>query len=242
MESYRVALAGNPNTGKSTLFNVLTGLKQHTGNWTGKTVLKAEGEFTYKDVHVQMIDLPGTYSLYSNSTDEEVARDYILFEQPDVTVVVLDATSLQRNMNLALQVLEMSQKVVVCVNLVDEAAKLGITMDANKLSLKLGVPVVKISARTEQGIDTLLDTIIGVASGRLQTSPLQITYGEEIEAKIDKLVPAIRSVFGNRFPARWVALRFLDGDESLIHALSEELRRTKQQELTTYGSTFGLHT
>lgn len=123
MRTYTVALAGNPNTGKSTLFNALTGLKQHTGNWSGKTVSLASGHYEYKDARFQFIDLPGTYSLFSNSADEEVARDYIIFEKPDVTLLVLDATALERSLNLALQVLEMTDRVIVCLNLMDEAKK-----------------------------------------------------------------------------------------------------------------------
>lgn len=242
MSSYRIALAGNPNTGKSTLFNLLTGLKQHTGNWTGKTVLRAEGEFSYQDKQFQIIDLPGTYSLYSNSADEEVARDYIIFEQPDITIVVLDATALERNLNLALQVLEMTDKVVIGINLIDEAEKLGIKIDDKSLAQKLGVPVVKISAREEIGVNQLLDTVIAVITGKLHPTPLQIKYSEQIEAKIDKLIPYIITLFGNRYPARWLALRFLDGDASLIASLKDQLFRMNQQEMKTYGQSFGLNT
>ena len=146
-----VALAGNPNTGKSTVFNALTGLRQHTGNWPGKTVTRAEGGFVYGDKRFKLVDLPGTYSLLSTSTDEEVARDFILFGQPDVTVIVVDATRLERNLNLVLQVLEITDRAVVCLNLMDEARRHGIAIDERRLAKDLGVPVVPAAARQEEG-------------------------------------------------------------------------------------------
>lgn len=238
MTTYRIALAGNPNTGKSTLFNALTGLRQHTGNWAGKTVERAEGEFTHNGKTFRVIDLPGTYSLYSNSADEEVARNYIIFEKPDVTIVVLDATSLERNLNLALQVLEMTNRVVVCINLMDEAAKLGIRINLDRISERLGVPVAAISARSKTGIEALLDLVEKVASGRIIPVPIRVTYSEEIEQSIQKLEPFIRQTLGDLFPARWVALRLLDGDESLLAALKEHAGESAPvKEVVNYGQT-----
>ncbi|OYD07259.1 FeoB small GTPase domain-containing protein [Paludifilum halophilum] len=219
VESYRIALAGNPNTGKSTLFNLLTGLRQHTGNWPGKTVLRAEGSFTYRSRNFQVIDLPGTYSLYSNSADEETARDYIIFEKPDVTVVVLDATALERNLNLALQVMEMTDRVIVCVNLIDEAKRKGIVVDDRKMAARLGVPVVKISARNQEGVDALLDTVFRMVTGEMKARPVQVRYSAATENKISRLVPRIQSLIGPDVPARWIALRMLDGDRSLLDSL-----------------------
>lgn len=219
MTTYRVALAGNPNTGKSTLFNTLTGLRQHTGNWSGKTVIRAEGDYEFRNHKYKVIDLPGTYSLFSNSADEEVARDYIIFEKPDVTVVVLDATSLERNMNLALQVMEMTPKVILCINLIDEARKLGIEIDAHKFAKRLGVPVVKISARKKEGLPELLSAIHDIVSGTILPKPKSITYSHEIEAKIYELESDIKRLIGDEFPARWVALRLMEGDDSIWRSI-----------------------
>ncbi|HBS47491.1 MAG TPA: iron transporter FeoB [Paenibacillus sp.] len=230
MSHFTVAFAGNPNTGKSTLFNLLTGMRQHTGNWAGKTVITAEGEFKHKDHTYLAVDLPGTYSLYSNSADEEAARDYIIFEQPDVTLVVLDATSLERNLNLALQVLEITGRAVVCINLIDEARKLGIDINLKRISKRLGVPVVAISARNKIGIEALLDQVEQVAIGAFTAQPLRIMYNEEIERGIAELTPLVEQTIGSKYPARWIALRLLDGDDSLLTSLKENMKNKELPE------------
>jgi ferrous iron transport protein B len=217
---YLVALAGNPNTGKSTVFNALTGLRQHTGNWPGKTVARAEGGFTLEDKRVKLIDLPGTYSLQAGSADEEVARDFVLFGQPDVTVVVVDATRLERNLNLVLQILEITDRVVVCLNLMDEARRHGIGIDVARLHEQLGVPVVPTVARSGTGIPELLEAIHGVASGAITTTPYRIeSHPAEVEAAVQALEQPIARAFPELPNARWVALRLLNADERVEEAV-----------------------
>jgi ferrous iron transport protein B len=217
-----VALAGNPNTGKSTVFNALTGLRQHTGNWPGKTVVRAEGVFAHEGQRVKVVDLPGTYSLQAGSTDEEVARDFILFGRPDVTVVVVDATRLERNLNLALQILEITPRVVICLNLMDEAKRHGIAIDPDALQSRLGVPVIPTVAREKKGIPELLQAIHGVATGTIGTDPYRIReLPAEVESAIAQLTPAIEAALPGIPNARWVALRLLNADESVESAIRD---------------------
>ncbi len=217
---YLIALAGNPNTGKSTVFNALTGLRQHTGNWPGKTVVRAEGAFEHAGEHVKIVDLPGTYSLQAGSADEEVARDFVLFGRPDVTVVVVDATRLERNLNLVLQVLEITDRVVIFLNLMDEAKRHGIAIDVKKLESRLGVPVVPGVARQGSGIDELLDAAHDVATGARVTDPFRSdSYASSVEQAIADLVPLVERTFPDVPNARWVALRLLNADEAVQEAV-----------------------
>jgi ferrous iron transport protein B len=217
---YFVALAGNPNTGKSTVFNALTGLRQHTGNWPGKTVVRAEGVFEHADQRVKVVDLPGTYSLQAGSSDEEVARDFILFGEPDVTVVVVDATRLERNLNLVLQILEITDRVVVCLNLMDEAKRHGIAVDPKKLAHELGVPVVPAAARQGVGIPELKNAIDDVASGRVTPNPFRIEeYPPDVGMAVGQLTPAVEQAFPGLPNARWVALRLLNADARIEDAV-----------------------
>jgi ferrous iron transport protein B len=217
---YLVALAGNPNTGKSTVFNQLTGLRQHTGNWPGKTVVRAEGVFGHEGQRVKVVDLPGTYSLQAGSTDEEVARDFVLFGRPDVTVVVVDATRLERNLNLTLQILEITDRVVVFLNLMDEARRHGIAVDPAKLERELGVPVVPGVARDGTGVEELVDVIHAVATGERTTTPYRpAQHAPAVEEAIGELVPVVDEVFPGIPNARWVALRLLNADEAVQEAV-----------------------
>ena len=215
-----VALAGNPNTGKSTLFNSLTGLRQHTGNWPGKTVTRAEGGFAYQGSHYKLVDLPGTYSLLSTSTDEEIARDFILFGQPDVTVIVVDATRLERNLNLVCQVLEITGRAVVCLNLMDEAERHRMTLDERSLARELGVPVVPAAARQGRGVPQVIDMIHQVATGSFVCKPHRIqSEPPALKHAVSLLVQKLRAAFPELPNARWVALRLLEGDARIEEAV-----------------------
>ncbi|APH15153.1 ferrous iron transport B family protein [Clostridium sporogenes] len=218
-----VALAGNPNTGKSTVFNALTGLHQHTGNWPGKTVTNAKGKFNHKERDFIVIDLPGTYSLLASSVEEQVARDFICFGNPDVVVVVVDATSVERNLNLLLQILEITPKVVVSLNLMDEAKKKEIKIDISKLKSELGVPVVPTIARSNKGIYELKDTVYNLALENIKTNPVKVEYSNEIEYEIKKISSLLEKVFPREISLQWLALRLLDGDESILNSISKYL-------------------
>jgi ferrous iron transport protein B len=215
-----VALAGNPNTGKSTVFNALTGLKQHTGNWPGKTVTRAEGGFEYNRVRYKLVDLPGTYSLLSASQDEEVARNFLLFGSPDCTIVVTDATALERNLNLALQVMEITDRVVVAVNLMDEARRKGLEVDARSLARDLGVPAIPITARTGEGMQNLLAAMQSVISGETRTQPLRVHGTQSFQRAVAELSAQIESLYPGIPSARWLAIRLLDGDIRVREAIT----------------------
>jgi len=237
---YVVALAGNPNTGKSTVFNNLTGLKQHTGNWPGKTVTRAEGGFEFNNSRFKIVDLPGTYSLLSASTDEEVARDFILFGQPDVTVIVADATRLERNLNLVLQVLEITDRAILCLNLMDEARRNKIEFDVRTLSKDLGIPVIPTEARQNTGMQELLNSINEVASGKYKCQPYRMKgKSRELNSAVEKLSRKIKQEYPDIPNSHWVALRLLEGDQSIIDAvrtgdvgnIKEVKRGIKEEEL-----------
>ena len=222
---YVVALAGNPNTGKSTVFNALTGLRQHTGNWPGKTVTRAEGGFQWREKRYKLVDLPGTYSLLSASVDEEIARDFILFGRPHCTVVVVDATALERNLNLVLQILEITDRVVVALNLMDEARRKGIEIDHEALARDLGVPVIPMAARYGQGLSDLIGAVGEMAAGTTETSPRRIRPTGAVQNALDRIVPLVEGAYRGLPNARWVSMRLLDGDYAVRQSLlSGEIR------------------
>lgn len=218
-----IALSGNPNVGKSTVFNSLTGLNQHTGNWPGKTVTNAQGRYRHRDRNFIMVDIPGTYSLMANSVEEEIARDFVCFGEPDAVIVVTDATCLERNLNLVLQTLEITEKVVVCVNLIDEAKRKKIHINCDKLSRQLGVPVIPTAARSRKGLNELMDAVYDVANKQIPLNPIQITYDEAIEQAVKMLQPKIWQMVDGKISNRWVALRLLDNDETILKSINKYL-------------------
>lgn len=216
-----VALAGNPNTGKSTVFNQLTGLRQHTGNWPGKTVSRAEGGFNLDKKRYKLVDLPGTYSLLSTSPDERIARDFVLFGQPDVVVVVVDATSLERNLNLALQILQITSRAVICLNLMDEATAHGLEIDHRGLAGDLGIPVIPCSARSGKGIQDLLTAVRETAAGATRSTPRRLTLDiEGLPGAVREVAEGIRTVYPEVPNPEWIALQLLDGDAVFLEAVA----------------------
>ncbi|WP_415288211.1 ferrous iron transport protein B [Clostridium perfringens] len=206
-----IALAGNPNCGKTSLFNLLTKSRQHIGNWPGVTVEKKEGTLKFKGENYKVIDLPGTYSLGAYSEDEIVARNYILKDKPDVVINVVDATNLERNLYLTTQLIEMGANVVIALNMIDQAEALNIEIDTNKLSKRLGVPIIKTSALKNRGIEELIETSI---YSKKNEKLININYGEDIENEIKNL-SSLLETYKNKleFPVNWTALKLLENDE-----------------------------
>ncbi len=215
-----IAFAGNPNVGKSTLFNLLTGMKQHTGNWTGKTVDLAYGESEADGKVYTLVDVPGAYSLMAHSKEEEIARDYICFGQSDGVVVVCDATCLERNLNLVLQISELSPNMLVCLNLCDEAKRKGIFIDEKKLEASLGVKVVKTVGRQKKSATLLKKEFYLLTSGR-SICPKIITYPDEIEAALGMLALTIEKLTGDTHKSRFLALKIIEGASDFESKMNE---------------------
>jgi ferrous iron transport protein B len=218
---YLVGLLGNPNTGKSTLFNYLTGLHQHVGNWPGKTVARKEGRMTYNGKRYLLVDLPGTYSLLSASPEEEIARDFLLFSRPDGVIVLMDATSLERNLNLTLQVLEVRGNVVVGINMMDEARRRGIEVKIPLLEEELKVPVIPLVARKGIGVEKLLSALEKTVQKKDKGPAREIPLPLPLRSAVEPLEEEIKKAFPYLPSPRWVALRILDGDSSILARIKD---------------------
>ena len=223
-----IALAGNPNVGKSTVFNQLTGMKQHTGNWPGKTVSNAWGYCTYQGEQYILADIPGAYSLMAVSAEEEVARDFLCFGKVDAVIVVCDATCLERNLNLVMQIAEIQENVVLCLNLMDEAKKKNIHIDLQRMEQELGIPVVGTTARSKKGLNQLMEQVkCSLESGR--HAPMYISYGKQIDQVAAAETEILEQLLTDKLNARWTALKLAEGDAKLLSAIKENLQLTAEQ-------------
>jgi len=219
-----IALTGNPNSGKTTVFNNLTGARQHVGNWPGVTVEKIEGNLSFGDYRINVVDLPGVYSLTAYSLDEVIARNFIIDGKPDFVVNVVDASNLERNLYLTMQLLEMEVNLVVALNMMDVAESRGYRVNVEELSRLLNLPVVPLVAARNQGTRELLKTIIASIDNNGGTSGIDIRYGRDIEEEIEKLEKLISATpLSQTYSPRWLAIKLLEEDEEIV----QKVRRMK---------------
>ncbi len=220
----RVALIGNPNVGKTELFNRLTGLRQHVGNWPGVTVEKKVGKCMYKGVELEIVDLPGTYSLTAHSIDELIARDYIVEEKPDVVIDIVDGTNLERNLYLTLLLLELEANVVLALNQWDMVNERGIEIDVDKLSELLGIPVVPTVATTGEGVEALKEAVLNAArENERGKRKIVMGYGEDVEAAIKRVEEVIAkdANLSEKYPSRWLAIKALEHDDAVLKRMAD---------------------
>ncbi|HZJ83193.1 MAG TPA: ferrous iron transporter B, partial [Clostridia bacterium] len=237
-----IALVGNPNSGKTTIFNALTGTNQHVGNWPGVTVEKKEGSIVYEKEQYSIIDLPGTYSLGAYSEDELVARDFILTGNHDIIINVLDATNLERNLYLTTQLMEMDAKVVIALNMTDEAEKRHIKIDYNRLSQEMGIPVIPTIASKSKGVDNLIQATVDAIDKDYEKRI--ISYGKELDEVIYLLKDRIDQSQANyKYPSQWLAIKLLENDEKVMEILREngdaETLSDMQEKIRGSMTTFG---
>ncbi len=229
-----IALAGNPNSGKTTVFNNLTGSRQHVGNWPGVTVEKKEGNYRYRDYNIKVVDLPGTYSLTAYSLDEVIARNFILYEKPDAVIAILDASNIERNLYLTVQLIELETNLIVALNMMDLARSRGYRIDIDRLAKLLSAPVVPIVASRKEGTKELMEVITDVLEGKSNPEKVKLYYGSELEEHINELERLISQdkELSRQFPPRWLAIKLLEEDEEVLKILeggSESQGDTRSQ-------------
>lgn len=219
----RVAVIGNPNVGKTLIFNNLTGGRAHVGNWPGKTVEKKEGKCMHKGVEMQIIDLPGTYSLTANSIDELIARDYIVKEKPDVVIDIVDASNLERNLYLTMQIMELEANMVIALNKYDIANELEYEINIESLSELLGVPVIPTVATTKEGMEELKDAVLKAAREKGKKRIVKISYGKQLDELISRIEKILQKdeELTMKYPTRWLAIKLLEGDKEVLEIIDK---------------------
>lgn len=219
----RVAVIGNPNVGKTLIFNNLTGGRAHVGNWPGKTVEKKEGKCVHKRVEMRIIDLPGTYSLTANSIDELVARDYIVKEKPEVVIDIVDASNLERNLYLTMQLMELEANIVMALNKCDIANELEYEIDINGLSELLGIPVIPTVATTKEGMKELEDAVLKAAKEKGKKRMVKISYGKQLDELISRIEKVLQKdeQLSMKYPTRWLAIKLLEGDKEALEIMDK---------------------